>query len=133
MRRFVTGSADIYGFFINFLSKHYGLFSTIVDMETVMKTIITDEAGTERKSEKENLYRILTMLFMGAGFLAPLLGMVFAVVHSAMGIDIVFGDISTILFVAAIPFLFVGSHFMDIERKNRRQRKYEGLQNRMKN
>jgi len=86
-------------------------------MDTVMKTMIVKKPETIEKTG--NLFAVLAGIFMGAGFFAPLVGMILAVVHANVANDIVFNRISTILFAVSIPLLLAGSHFLDVHRNRR--------------
>lgn len=107
---------NFYELFIKILPENYELFSNIPNMETVMKTIVVKNRQTEKT---ENGILILATAFMSAGFLAPVAGMAFAIVHTIVAGDIFYNRLSTILFAVSIPLLFVGSHFLDVDRSRR--------------
>ncbi len=95
-----------------------------------MKTIVVKNRRTEKA---KNGFLILAAAFMGAGFLAPLFGMIFAVVHTIVADDVFYNRIGTILFIVSIPLLFVGSHFLDVDRNRRKLQSRSEIQKNINN
>lgn len=91
-------------------------------MDTIMKTIHLDEpaATSHRKPGASLLTPALAFIGLSWGILAPILGLVFFIIHSAVTNDHVFGDIGTGLIIASIPLLLIGSHFLDLWDKQRK-------------
>lgn len=91
-------------------------------MDTVMKTIHLDEpiANSGKKQGAPLLVSALAFIGLSWGILAPILGLVFFIIHSIVVDDHVFGDIGTGLMIASIPLLLAGSHFLDVWDKHRK-------------
>lgn len=94
-------------------------------MDTVMKTIrIESVAIRAPKKTGGTLASALAFVCLSWGVLAPILGLIFIIIHSAMEADHVFGDIGTGLMVVSIPLLLAGSHFLDVWDKHRKTSEY---------
>ena len=85
-------------------------------MDTVMKTIHIENtvAAARRKSGGTQLSSALAFVCLSWGVLAPILGLVFIIIHAVMNADVVFGEIGTGLMIVSIPLLLAGSHFLDV-------------------
>lgn len=102
-------------------------------MQTMVMKIVRINQQT-KKIEVRRDKRLIFGAFIcsAAGFFAPLLGLIFAVVHAAVKNDTVLRRLSTILFVAAFPLLFAGSHLLDVERDRRKKRRRMELEKDLK-
>jgi hypothetical protein len=94
-------------------------------MDTVMKTIHVESVAIQApKKTGGTLVSALAFVCLSWGVLAPILGLVFIIIHSAVQTDHVFGDIGTGLMVVSIPLLLAGSHFLDVWDKHRKASEY---------
>lgn len=96
-----------------------------------MKTMTVKKPETPEKTE--NRFAILAGILMGSGFFAPLLGLIFAIVHSTVVNDVVFSNVSTVFFIVSIPLLIVGSHFLDVHRTRWKMRRESEIQEKIDN
>jgi hypothetical protein len=94
-------------------------------MDTVMKTIRVESVAIRApKKTGGTLASALAFVCLSWGVLAPILGLVFIIIHSAAEADQVFGEIGTGLMVVSIPLLLAGSHFLDVWDKYRKTSEY---------
>jgi hypothetical protein len=94
-------------------------------MDTVMKTIRAENVKIRvSKQTGGTLASALAFVCLSWGVLAPILGLVFIIIHSAVEADQVFGEIGTGLMVVSIPLLLAGSHFLDVWDKHRKTSEY---------
>jgi hypothetical protein len=90
---------------------------------TVIETIETDESAAEAVSaarSRATFYFVVASLLLGGGFLAPLLGLIFFLVHSFVAHDHLLSAIGSVLLVVSIPMLLAGSHFLDVVDEKKR-------------
>lgn len=98
-------------------------------MDTAMKTIRVENARAERRGAGPGGFPfVLAFLCLSFGLFAPLLGLIFIIIHVFLAADQTLGEIGTGLMIASIPLLLAGSHFLDVREKQRRQRENSGLQ-----
>jgi hypothetical protein len=94
-------------------------------MDTVMKTISVENVNMRApKKTGGTLASALAFVCLSWGVLAPILGLVFIILHSAVEADQIFGEIGTGLMVVSIPLLLAGSHFLDVWDKYRKTSEY---------
>ena len=90
-----------------------------------MKTIsLESKEIAGRKKTGGTLSSVLAFVCLSWGILAPILGLVFIIIHSAVEADHVFGEIGTGLMIVSIPLLLAGSHFLDVWDKHRKANEY---------
>lgn len=90
-----------------------------------MKTIRVENVKSRTpKKTGGTLVSALAFVCLSWGVLAPILGLVFIIIHSAVEADEVFGEIGTALMVVSIPLLLAGSHFLDVWDKHRKTSEY---------
>jgi hypothetical protein len=76
-------------------------------------------AKPEIRRNRSELLTGIAMFLFASGFILPVAGMIFVIVHSILADDSVFDRIGTVLMIASIPVLLIGSHLMDLtERRN---------------
>lgn len=90
-----------------------------MDLSVKAMTQAQDESKSKRRDAGTVLLRGAVFASMGIGLLAPLFGLAFIIIHSAIAEDRIFGQIGTILMIVSIPMLLVGSHFMDLLAKKK--------------
>jgi len=85
-------------------------------MGVVMKTIHhrASEKTPSPSGSKAVACSGLAFMCLSGGLFAPILGLVFIIIHSAMDDDVIFSEIGTGLMISAIPLLLAGSHFLDV-------------------
>jgi hypothetical protein len=94
-------------------------------MDTVIKTIHVESAAIRApKKTGGALVSALAFVCLSWGVLAPILGVVFIIIHSTVESDQTFGEIGTGLMVVSIPLLLAGSHFLDMWDKHRKASEY---------
>lgn len=90
-----------------------------------MKTIrieTTDEI--KQRKDHRNLVGIwpaLAFTCLAWGILAPVLGLVFIIIHATVEGDTVFDEAGTVLMIVSIPLLLTGSHFLDVWDKRKKR------------
>ncbi len=97
-------------------------------MEVVMKVSVIEKSPIVVQQKKRGARLLsLAILFFTAGFIAPLSGLIFMIVRSLLQNDTFFACAGTILLILSFPLLFVGSHFLDVEREQRKELKRREL------
>jgi hypothetical protein len=79
----------------------------------------TAQAAKPDKKSRSVLLTGMALVLFASGFMLPVAGLIFVIVHSIVADDSVFDRVGTVLMIASIPVLLVGSHLMDLtERRN---------------
>lgn len=92
-------------------------------MKTILIKKMEESRDEKGRTNPVGVWPAFAFICMALGILAPVLGMVFILIHAAAEGDVVFGEIGTVLMIASIPLLLAGSHFLDVWDKHRKSKR----------